>query len=68
MAEYHINVFWSPEDGEWIADIPDLPGCSASGETPEAAVREVRVAEQLWLQVAQEDGRSRPEPRYRAVI
>jgi predicted RNase H-like HicB family nuclease len=65
MVEYHINVFWSEEDNEWIAEIPDLKGCSASGETPEAAVREVQAAKELWLEVAREDGDPIPEPRYK---
>lgn len=54
MRDYHINVFWSEVDGEWIADIPDLEPCSASGPTPEDAVREVQIARDLWLQVAAE--------------
>ena len=68
MAEYHINVFWSDEDGQWIAEIPDLKGCSATGDTPEEAVREVQVAKELWISVAKEDGESIPEPRYRPHI
>ena len=39
MKDYHINVFWSEEDGAYIADIPDLEYCSAHGPTPEAALR-----------------------------
>src|SRR6266542_882131 len=35
MADYHINVFWSDEDGCYVADIPDLAYCSAFGDTPE---------------------------------
>lgn len=68
MAEYHINVFWSDEDGQWIAEIPDLKGCSASGDTPEGAVREVQVAKELWISVARQDGEPIPEPRYRPHI
>lgn len=68
MQDYHINVFYSEEDGEWIADIPDLEPCSASGATPEEAVREVQIAKQLWLDVAREDGLPIPEPRYRPAI
>jgi predicted RNase H-like HicB family nuclease len=68
MAEYHINVFWSAEDASWIADVPDLPGCSATGATPEEAVKEVRVAQELWIEAAKEHGRSIPEPRYRPAI
>lgn len=68
MHDYHINVFWSEEDGQWIADIPDLKGCSASGDTPEEAVKEVQIAKRLWLEVAREDGDPVPEPRYRPAI
>jgi predicted RNase H-like HicB family nuclease len=67
MNEYHINVFYSVADGEWIADIPDLTPCSASGATPEEAVREVTIAKTLWLEVAREDGMPIPEPRYRPI-
>ena len=26
VSDYHINIFWSDEDGGYIADIPDLGG------------------------------------------
>ena len=62
---YNINIFWSQADGCWIADVPDLRGCSAHGETPEEAAREAQVAISLWVETAQEHGDSVPEPRYR---
>ncbi len=65
MADYHINVFWSDEDACYIADIPDLEYCSAHGETPEDALREVLVAKNGWLEVAEQRGLPIPEPRYR---
>jgi predicted RNase H-like HicB family nuclease len=34
VSDYHINVFFSADDGGYIADIPDLNACSAFGETP----------------------------------
>ncbi len=40
---YHMNVFFSPEDACYIADVPDLKYCSAHGESPEEAVREIQV-------------------------
>ena len=46
MKDYPINLFWSDEDGSWVADVPDLKHCSAFGDTPEEAVREVRIAEE----------------------
>lgn len=68
MKDYHINIFYSQEDGEYIADIPDLKYCSASGATPEEALREVLLAKALWLEAAQQRGIPIPEPRYRPVI
>ena len=68
MGDYHINIFWSGEDAEYIADIPDLKYCSASGATPEEALREVLIAKALWLEVAQEKGLDIPQPRYRPAI
>ena len=68
MPHYHINLFWSREDDCWIADVPDLPGCSAHGSSPETAVAEVQIAIRLWLDVAEEFGNPIPEPRYRPAI
>jgi predicted RNase H-like HicB family nuclease len=68
MKDYHINVFHSEEDGCYIADIPDLKYCSASGESPEAAVREVQIAKDAWIKVARARGRAIPKPKYRPAI
>ena len=68
MKDYHINVFYSEEDEGYIADIPDLKYCSAFGETPEEALREVLIAKDTWLEAARAQGKSIPRPRYRPVI
>jgi len=68
LKDYHINIFFSEEDAEYVADVPDLPGCSALGETPEAALAEVQVAKRLWLESAREMGKAIPEPRYRPAM
>lgn len=52
MPDYRINIFFSEEDGGYIADIPDLEVCSAFGETPEEALREVQRARALWIKAA----------------
>ncbi|MEO7195231.1 MAG: type II toxin-antitoxin system HicB family antitoxin [Pseudonocardiaceae bacterium] len=65
MNDYHINVFFSEDDGGYIADIPDLDSCSAFGESPQQAVAEVLRAKEAWLAVAAEAGQGIPEPRYR---
>ncbi len=68
MNDYHINIFYSEEDGGYIADIPDLSSCSAFGATPEEALREVEKAKEAWLAVARDKGLLVPEPRYRPAI
>lgn len=68
MKDYHINIFYSEEDGCYVADIPDLSSCSAFGATPEEALREVEKAKEAWLEVAKDKGLPVPEPRYRPAI
>lgn len=64
MPHYAIIVFWSDEDGAWVADVPDLKSCSAFGDTPEEAVAEVRVAMRAWLAAARNAGHPIPKARY----
>ena len=68
MKDYHINIFYSEQDEGYIADIPDLQACSAFGDTPEEALKQVEIARQAWLEAAQAEGKPIPEPRYRPVI
>lgn len=65
MTDYHINIFYSEEDGGYIADIPDLESCSAFGRTAEEALAEVERAKAAWLEAARAAGRPIPRPRYR---
>ena len=66
MKDYRIDIFWSEEDGGYIADIPNLASCPAFGDTPEDALHQVGLAKEAWLAAARAEGR--PVPRYRAVI
>ncbi len=68
MKDYHINVFYSDEDKGYIADIPDLSGCSAFGATPEKALREVQTVRKAWIKTARKIGKTVPPPRYRPAI
>ena len=68
MKDYHINIFYSEEDGGYIADIPDLDSCSAFGRTPEEALAQVLQAKEAWLEVARETGKPIPRPRYRPLM
>jgi predicted RNase H-like HicB family nuclease len=68
MSDYHINIFASPEDQGYIADIPDLSCCSAFGATPEEALGEVQRAKAAWLEAAEAAGKPIPPPTYRPAI
>ena len=68
MKDYHINIFFSEEDGGYIADIPDLEACSAFGTTPEEALKQVEIAKAAWLEAARAEAKAIPEPRYKPVI
>jgi len=68
MNHYHINLFYSPEDKCWVADVPDLKYCSAHGPTPEDALREVKVAMKLWLATARQQHKPIPRANYRPAI
>lgn len=66
-SPYSINVFWSDEDDAWVADVPDLPFCSALGGTPHEAVAEVELAVQAWIEAAMASGREVPPPSSREL-
>lgn len=68
MKDYHINIFYSKDDGGYIADIPDLEACSAFGHTPAEALAEVEMAKAAWLDAARAEGKPIPSPRYRPAI
>ncbi len=63
MYKYEITVYWSNEDQVFIADVPELPGCTAHGNDQEAAVRNAKDAMGFWIERARELGRLVPEPK-----
>ncbi|MEN6627356.1 MAG: type II toxin-antitoxin system HicB family antitoxin [Candidatus Sumerlaeia bacterium] len=68
MKDYHINIFYSEEDGGYIADIPDLRNCSAFGTTPKQALGEVLKAKTAWIEAAKAEGKPIPPPAFRPAI
>lgn len=67
MERYEIILYWSAEDAVFIADVPELPGCMAHGDTQEEALANVKEAMHLWLDTAREFGDPIPEPRGRLM-
>jgi len=68
MHKYHINVFYSPPDEGFIADVPDLGACTAFGKTPQEAMKEIMAAIDRWLKMAEEEGIEIPVPTYKPAI
>ena len=56
------------EDGQWVAEVPSLPGCISQGGTKDAAIENVRDAIAGWIEAAQANGGSVPEDRLDAEI
>ena len=66
--KYAIEIFYSDEDEGYIAVVPELPGCSAFGETEEEALGEVKIAMELWLETARKEGRIIPQPHSKELL
>lgn len=63
MYKYEIIIYWSNEDNSFIAEVPELPGCMAHGETPEKALKNAKEAIQSWIDTAKKFGDPIPEPK-----
>jgi len=63
MDKYEIILYWNEEDKVFIAEVPELPGCIAHGDTQEAALANAKEAIRLWLDTAREFGDPIPAPK-----
>jgi predicted RNase H-like HicB family nuclease len=62
-CKYEIVLYWSNADGAFVAEVPELPGCMARGDTQEAALGNINQAMDLWIDTAREFGDPIPEPK-----
>ena len=67
MNNYELIVYWSNEDNAFIAEVPELAGCMADGQTYVEAVQNAETAISQWIETAQLMGRSIPEARGKLV-
>jgi predicted RNase H-like HicB family nuclease len=65
---YEVIIYWSDDDGAFIAEMPELPGCAADGATPQRALAELEIVAQEWIETARELGRTVPEPKGRLLF
>ena len=63
MHKYEIIIYWSNEDGVFVAEVPELPGCVAHGNSQDAALENINQAVDLWLETAGEFDDPIPEPK-----
>jgi len=63
MDKYEIILYWSEEDKIFIAEVPELPGCMAHGESQESALANAKEAIRLWIDTAREFGDPIPAPK-----
>ena len=62
MHKYEVTIYWNREDGAFVAEVPELPGCKAHGDTQETALRNVNQAMDLWPDTGREFRSPIPEP------
>jgi len=67
-SRYEIIIYWSDEDQAFIAEVPELPGCAADGETYEDALTNVQTMMGEWIETARALGREVPKPKGRLVF
>jgi predicted RNase H-like HicB family nuclease len=63
MDKYEIILYWSEEDKVFIAEVPELSGCMAHGDSQESALANAKEAIRLWLDTAREFGDPIPVPK-----
>jgi predicted RNase H-like HicB family nuclease len=68
MPKYEVIIYWSETDQAFIAEVPELPGCAADGKTYQAALANVEVIIQEWIETAKLLGRPVPIPKGRLVF
>ena len=67
MPKYEIILYWSKDDNAYIAEVPELAGCMADGQTAQEALQNVEQIIEEWIETASELGREAPEPRGRLI-
>jgi predicted RNase H-like HicB family nuclease len=64
---YEVIIYWSEPDQAFIAEVPELPGCSAHGASYQEALAAVEVVVSEWIETAKDLGRPIPKPRGRLL-
>ena len=65
---YEVIIYWSEEDRAFIAEVPELPGCAADGETQAEALANLETIIDEWIETAKSLNRPIPEPKGRLIF
>ncbi len=68
MSKYEIIIYWDKEDEIYVAEVPELQGCLAHGNSYDEALVNVKDAIQLWLDTAREFGDPIPEAKGHRLV
>ena len=63
--KYEITIYWSDVDEAFIAEVPELAGCMADGNTYDEALFNAQVVINQWIETAIELNRHVPKPKNR---
>ncbi len=67
QGKYEVITWWSKEDNCYVAEVPELPGCVADGETLQEVAGAIEESIKLWIEVNTERGFEIPEPKGRLM-
>jgi len=67
MSKYEVIIYWSEDDGAYLAEVPELPGCMADGSSYQEALANAEVVIQEWIETSKELGRPIPEPKGKLI-
>lgn len=63
MTKIYYAIIHKDGDSCYGVTFPDCPGCTAAGDTVEAASRDAGEALRLWIEAEESAGRGAPAPR-----
>ncbi len=61
--KYEIIIYWSKEDNCYVAEVPELPGSMAEGNSYGNALTKSQQIINEWIETATSLGRAIPQPK-----
>ena len=67
ISKYEFFISWSERDQSFVAEVPELSGCMAHGDSYDTALVNIKDAKDLWIATAKEFRDHIPEPKGRRL-